>query len=459
MYGELQKVTERVFIFRNITNSSFVIGDKGVAVIDTQVNRPSAERLLTLIRSVTDKPILTVINTHYHWDHTNGNQIFKNEGAVLVSSKRTKEFMTARAPRQKEFLACRGFDLGRDPLLPEITFEGKYAIDLGGTPVHLFFAGSAETDDATAVHLPTENIVMSGDTVMTGSFPIFGQPVWDEGLQGDGQWEKTIQNLMALKPAVILPGHGPLAREKEMSLLIAIEKFFVEEVRKSVEKGMGIDPILSDLESRLPEWITKLPIVWGTPRYAILRVYRGLTKKPDDGKTGWQWMKPSAIPGSDTYFQLAAEAKEGGDAGLRLRILKKAVEASPDSSEALTAYAEALIEESRREPSVLEKGDFFEIARAAWEEVLRRDPNHTGALLGMGRYLTMMAYRGGDDPARGMALLEKAMETNPAARAGAEAQFYLGMGFRRLGDEARARARFQKALTLDPTFMPARLAQ
>ena len=52
---------------------------------------------------------------------------------------------------------------------------------------------------------------MSGDTVMTGSFPIFGQPVWDEGLQGDDDWRKTIENLMALKPKHVVPGHGPLA--------------------------------------------------------------------------------------------------------------------------------------------------------------------------------------------------------------------------------------------------------
>lgn len=124
-YGELQKVTDAVYIFRNITNSSFVIGEKSVAVIDTQVNRSGAELLLSFIRSVTSKPIEFVINTHYHWDHTNGNQIFKDLGATVISSKKTKEFMTVRAPRQKEFLSGRGFELGNDPFLPEVTFEGN----------------------------------------------------------------------------------------------------------------------------------------------------------------------------------------------------------------------------------------------------------------------------------------------------------------------------------------------
>ncbi len=137
-YGTLHQVTDRVYIYRNITNSSFVIGEHGVAVIDTQVNFPTAVQVLKSIRSVTDKPITHVINTHYHWDHTNGNQLFKDQGAQIISSKLTKEFMVHRAPRQKEFLSGRGFELGSDPFLPETTFEGQCEIDLGGMPLRLF---------------------------------------------------------------------------------------------------------------------------------------------------------------------------------------------------------------------------------------------------------------------------------------------------------------------------------
>ncbi len=483
VYGELKKVTGCVYIVRNITNSSFVIGDRSVAVIDTQVNFPSAEQLLKLVRSVTDKPIEFVINTHYHWDHTNGNQLFKEAGATLISSKLTKEFMVHRAPRQKEFLAGRGFELGKDPLLPEITFEGEHTIDLGNMPLRLFFAGTAETDDATAVHVVNENIVMSGDTVMTGSFPIFGQPVWDEGLQGDNQWVDTIQKLMSLKPKHVIPGHGPLAGEKEVSLLLEIEKYFTEEVKRLVAKGYDAAKVLSDLEPRLPEWVTKIPLVWGTPRYAILRVLRGLTKKENDPEPGWQKFKPSAIPDADAkrlaqkiqnkenvsdFIQMAEEAKEGGDAALRLAILKKATQVFPNIPDALTAYAEALIDASRAEASVLEKGDFFKAARASWDKVLNSHPRHIAALLGKGRYLVMMAYRGGDDPRNGMKLLEKVVELSavggsafggkPPTRTRAEAEFYLGMGYRRLQDETKAKRQFQKALVLDPAFTPARLA-
>src|SRR3989338_32797 len=257
-YGELHRVSERVYILRNITNSSFVVGDRSVAVIDTQVNKPSAAELLRNIRSVTSKPIEFVVNTHYHWDHTNGNALFKKEGATVVSSKLTKEFMVTRAARQKDFLSGRGFELGQDPYLPDDTFENELTLDLGDTPLRLFFAGSAETDDATALHVVRDNIVISGDTVMTGSFPIFGQPVWDEGLEGDA-WLRTIRNLLDLDPAHIVPGHGPLAHQAEIDLLVRIEKYFLEEVCALVRKGRDVAGVLMDLEPILPAWITSIP--------------------------------------------------------------------------------------------------------------------------------------------------------------------------------------------------------
>jgi tetratricopeptide (TPR) repeat protein len=158
-------------------------------------------------------------------------------------------------------------------------------------------------------------------------------------------------------------------------------------------------------------------------------------------------------------LKIAHEAKEGGGAGLEISILKKATQIFSTDPQAWTEYADALINESRREDSVLEKGDFFMAARNAWDHVLEMQPKHSGALLGKGRYLTMMAYRGGDDPSEGMHLLNRVIEQEAKGRLRAEAVFYLGIGYRRLGDEAKALEQFKKALKIDAFFMPARLAQ
>jgi glyoxylase-like metal-dependent hydrolase (beta-lactamase superfamily II) len=94
-YGSLEQVTDRVYIFRNIVNSAVIIGDDAIAVVDTQVNEVLADRLIRAIASLPDhhKPIRYAINTHYHWDHTGGNYVFKRIGAEIISSALTKTFI------------------------------------------------------------------------------------------------------------------------------------------------------------------------------------------------------------------------------------------------------------------------------------------------------------------------------------------------------------------------------
>ena len=158
------------------------------------------------------------------------------------------------------------------------------------------------------------------------------------------------------------------------------------------------------------------------------------------------------------YRAAAEECGEGGDTGLKIAILKKATELFSSLPDAHAAYADALIESSRQEASVLEKGDFFRAARLSWEKALAIDPFHAPSLLGKGRYLVMMAYRGGEDPAEGMQTLQKAIQSASDSKICAEGEFYVGMGYRRLGDEEAARRQFSKCLEAHPAFMPAVLA-
>ena len=469
-YGQLVKVTERVYLFRNIVNSSIIIGDKGVAVIDTQVNQMMARRLRNAIRTITDKPILYAINTHYHWDHTNGNVIFHEVGATVVAREMTKDFMVNRSPRQEAFLRSRGFTLGDPPFLPQQTFIHETDLDLGNQPLHLVHLGKAETDDATAIRIPAEECIVSGDTVMTGSFPIFGQPVMNEGLMANHDWINTIKELQTYAPSSVLPGHGPLAYDAEIDLLIEIESYFLSEVRKRVEQGMSLATLLTEMEANLPDWIRDIAEVWGTPRYAILRVYRGLI---DDPEPGWQHLKPSAIPtadaevirqrtrelkGFEAYQETAEEVAEGNDFGLAIAILKTATHKYPNLSEAWTAYASLLAQASRVVSSVLEKGDFFVEAKKAIDTALELDPDYAPAHLLRGYNYILSAYRNGDDTKAGLESVYKALVIGIQGTQLAQAYFCIGLAHRANGDETLAREAFAKAIAADARYMPAQLA-
>ena len=469
-YGQLVKVTERVYLFRNIVNSSIIIGDKGVAVIDTQVNQMMARRLRNAIRTLTNKPILYAINTHYHWDHTNGNTVFHEVGATVIAREMTKDFMVNRSPRQEAFLRSRGFTLGDPPFLPQQTFTHETELDLGNQSLHLVHLGKAETDDATAIRVPAEDCIVSGDTVMTGSFPIFGQPVMNEGLMANHDWINTIKELRTYEPKSVLPGHGPLARDAEIDLLLEIESYFLTEVRKRVEQGMSLNALLTEMEANLPDWIRSIAEVWGTPRYAILRVYRGLI---DDPEPGWQHLKPSAIPAADTeklhqkthlledfqaYRETAEEVAEGNDFGLAIAILKTATEKYPNLPDVWTEYAHLLIQASRTVSSVLEKGDFFAEAKNALNVALELNPDHAPAHLLRGYNHILSAYRNGDETKTGLESVYKALVIGIQGTQLAQAYFCIGLAHRTNGDEALAREAFAKAIAADARYMPAQLA-
>ena len=469
-YGQLVKVTERVYLFRNIVNSSIIIGDKGVAVVDTQVNQMMARRLLKAIRTITDKPILYAINTHYHWDHTNGNAIFHGTGATVVAREMTKDFIVNRAPRQEAFLRSRGFTLGDAPFLPQKTFKHEIELDLGNQPLHLVHLGKAETDDASAIRIPAEACIVSGDTVMTGSFPIFGQPVMNEGLMANHDWINTIRELRTYTPKHVLPGHGPLAHDAEIDLLLQIETYFLTEVRKRFDQGMPLATLLADMEANLPDWIRDIAEVWGTPRYAILRVYRGLI---DDPELGWQHFKPSAIPTADSeklhqrtreleefeaYSETAEEVAEGNDLGLAIAILKTATEKYPNLPDAWTAYANMLTQASRTVSSVLEKGDFFAEIKKALDIALELNPDYAPAHLLRGYNHILSAYRNGDEAKTGLESIYKALVTGIQGTQLAQAYFSIGLAHRANGDETLAREAFANAIAADARFMPAQLA-
>lgn len=478
-YGSLQRVTDRVYIYRNIVNSVVVLGEDAIAIVDTQVNETLAARLLQQVRALSDKSIRYAINTHYHWDHTGGNYVFKDAGAMVLSSARTREFIQTRTPRQKAFLLSRGFELGPDPYLADETVAEPREIDLGNQRLSLQLLGRAETDDAMAIYLPQEGCVVAGDTVMTGSFPIFGQPVMNEGLMGTTDWLETLATIQSLHPDHILPGHGPLAYEQEIELLTRIQRYFLEEVAARVSRHMPLPELLGDLESQLPEWITAIPVTWGTPRYAILRVYRGLVNSPD-GEPGWQHYKPSAIPAEDeekvdaacttltelrAFYEVAREFEEGGDMGSAIAVARRASAVAPTESAVWVFLAELLIRGARHVASVLEKGDFFSEAQQALHRALELDPSDVSTHIAFGRFKVMRAYRNGDDPAEGMSHLRQVIDSisippqGPDRALLAQAHFYLGMGYRTTGNEQQAVTCFDTALGYLPGFEPARLAQ
>jgi glyoxylase-like metal-dependent hydrolase (beta-lactamase superfamily II) len=263
------------------SNSLFIIGDDGVIVVDAQSNAAATRETLAALRSLTDKPVRVVVNTHWHDDHVVGNQVYAEAfpGVQFVAHAATRAYLPAQGAvnrrkwhegglsqfvemlrglvKDNKSLGGGALDdeervsylsdirLGEgymtvpatyEPRLPTVTLEDKLTLYQGSRAVEILFLGRGHTSGDLVVRLPRENIVAAGDLV-----------VWPVPFVGSDQshvsdWGATLEKLIALKPSAILPGHGPLMRDDAYARQVArLMDSVNQQTRAAVSRGETLE--------------------------------------------------------------------------------------------------------------------------------------------------------------------------------------------------------------------------
>ncbi len=189
-------------------NSGFVVGSEGVLVVDARYTPALARELLEKIRTVTNAPILYVVNTHYHQDHTWGNSVFKDEGAVIVARPETRDAFVKYSPIYLDFYRERGaeaFALIADVrfVAPDTAFADGAKLDLGGVSVELRHFGPGHTAGDAVVVVPKDRVAFTGGLLTNGYHPNLGDP----GADFDN-WLKTLDRLRGLRVRRFVPAQG-----------------------------------------------------------------------------------------------------------------------------------------------------------------------------------------------------------------------------------------------------------
>ena len=288
------------------SNSMVIVGDTDVIVVDSHITPAAGRELIAGIGKITSLPISVLVNTHFHYDHAHGNQVFEN--ARIIGHEFTRLKMAGRPLQERTFTDYLGrISAGIEqaqtqltatedaeekqgietrlaamqahlatveetaPVAPNITLNERITLYRGEREIQLVFCGRAHTGGDVVVYLPNERLVFTGDMMLGG-------PSW----LGDGhvdEWPETLENLKALDFDLILPGHGPPFTDR--ALIDHVQDFYRElwaqtkELHKRgktvAEAAQAVD--LTAFEDRLPG---RRP---GFDPQAVARMYQLLNER------------------------------------------------------------------------------------------------------------------------------------------------------------------------------------
>jgi len=191
-------------------NIALSVGDDFAFLVDDQY-APLSEKILAAVKAVTSKPIRFLVNTHWHGDHSGGNENMNNAGVIIVAHDNVRTRMSS-----EQFIAAFNSKVPASPkgALPVVTFSQSVAFYNGGETIHVVHVPPAHTDGDALVHFVRGNTIHMGDNFFNGRYPFFD-------LSSGGSFEGVINAVNSAMPYVndstkVIPGHGPLAGETEL---------------------------------------------------------------------------------------------------------------------------------------------------------------------------------------------------------------------------------------------------
>lgn len=204
------------------------VGDDGIVIVDDQF-APLADKIKAALKSVTDKPVRFVINTHFHGDHTGGNAIFQKDAPVIAQDNVRKRLEAGGGDRKP---AEKG-------ALPIITFDHDVTVHLNGEDIHALHFASGHTDGDSIIFFPKSNVVHMGDDFVTYGFPFID-------LKSGGSVEgmiAAVDEVVGKLPAdvKVIPGHGPISNLDDVRKFSAMLKDTLAVVQKALKQGKTLD--------------------------------------------------------------------------------------------------------------------------------------------------------------------------------------------------------------------------
>jgi cyclase len=254
------------------SNNVVIVNDADVLLVDDGTTPAAARAFLEDIKLLTNKPVRYVVNTHFHYDHTDGNSVFPPNVDIIAHEYVRTAILTFNVLNREPYTTSQGTavparidalrkqiaeekDSGKKatlqtqlaeaqktaqdlkeikPTPPNVTYSSKMILNKGQREIQLLFLGRGHTGGDTVVFLPKERIVCTGD-LMESRLAYMGDAFFDE-------WVATLEALKKLDFALVLPGHGTPFREK--SLITAFQSYLTDLTKQATalrKQGVSAD--------------------------------------------------------------------------------------------------------------------------------------------------------------------------------------------------------------------------
>ena len=199
-------------------NVAVAVTDEGVVLVDDMFDRNHTD-ILAQVRSITDKPIRYVLNTHQHDDHAGGDMKMLPIAEVIAHRNARANLTHLKQPYYED---TPGTPIG----LPRITFSDQLSVNLGQTEVQARYFGRGHTSGDAVVYFPDVKVIHTGDLFLARSPAAAaaaskrppGVPIYVDYAQGGSfiEWSRTLEGILTLDFDTIIPGHGPVSTRADL---------------------------------------------------------------------------------------------------------------------------------------------------------------------------------------------------------------------------------------------------
>ncbi len=220
-------------------NIGLSIGDDGVLVIDDQF-APLTAKIQQAIADLTEQPIRFVVNTHWHFDHTGGNEKLGQDGAIIVAHDNVRERLL-----KGQTIDALNMVIPPAPqvAVPVITFDQGVTFHWNNDSLEVVHPAPAHTDGDAVIYFKNANVVHTGDLYFNGFYPFIDA-------SSGGSTQGVIKAVAAVLARIdnntkVIPGHGPLSNQAEMQAYHAMLQTLYARIKALQEQGKTMEQVVA----------------------------------------------------------------------------------------------------------------------------------------------------------------------------------------------------------------------